>query len=141
MHPTEVRGVCSIKAVGPISHKDGIDLGKRKSDNNSSEGFGRGIWKCEYVDSTLDSLLHLKPVRLSNLSVDEKSECQSKGEEAWLGLISIQMIQYPKIYEGFEKSVYSGLSNVYDDLIEKGEINKDILECETDGKYIKSYNL
>jgi hypothetical protein len=32
MNAPEVGGFCPIKAVGPISHKSGSDLGKRKLD-------------------------------------------------------------------------------------------------------------
>jgi hypothetical protein len=84
MHPTEIGELCPKKTVRPISHKGGVDMGKRKFDNNSSEGFGKGIWECEYEESTLGSLLHWKPVRLSNPSVDEKSKSQSKDEGALL---------------------------------------------------------
>jgi hypothetical protein len=80
MYSTEVERHCSVKTVKPISHKGDVDMEKRKLDNNSNEGFGRGIWECEYVESTLDSLLHLKPVKLSNLLVDEKYESQNKGK-------------------------------------------------------------
>jgi hypothetical protein len=38
-----------------------------------------------------------------------------------------------------KKSVYPGLLNVYDNLIEKGEVWKDILELEIDEKYMETY--
>jgi hypothetical protein len=88
MHSTEVGGRCPIKTAKPINHKGGVDLEKRKFDNNSSEGFGRGIRKYEYVENSSDSLLHLKTVRLSNLSIDEKSESQNKGERFSLEITS-----------------------------------------------------
>jgi hypothetical protein len=45
----------------------------------------------------------------------------------------------PRLMTRLKKSVYPGLFNLYDDLIEKGEFCNTMLECEIDEKYMETY--
>jgi hypothetical protein len=45
----------------------------------------------------------------------------------------------PRLMMRLNKSVYPGLANLYDDLIEKGKVCNTMLECEIDEKYMETY--
>jgi hypothetical protein len=45
----------------------------------------------------------------------------------------------PRLMMRLKKSVYPGLANLYEELIEKGKVCNIWLECETDEKYTKTY--
>jgi hypothetical protein len=45
----------------------------------------------------------------------------------------------PRLMMRLKKSVYPGLANLYDDLIEKGKVCHTMLECEIDEKYMETY--
>jgi hypothetical protein len=52
---------------------------------------------------------------------------------------NIEDYTIPRLMMRLKKSVYPSLLNVYDDLIKKGEVYKNKLECDTDEKYIETY--
>jgi hypothetical protein len=45
----------------------------------------------------------------------------------------------PRLMMRLKKSVYPGLNNLYDDLIEKGKYCDHMLKCDTDEKYMETY--